>query len=242
MKLKLNKKLSLSFILFLVLSTFCCAIQAQAQTYKEVRKQAQLIWKDHRITFYCGCSFDKQLRVNHSSCGYHPKDAMRAKRVEWEHIVPVSWFSRQRPCWREPLCQNNKGKAYKGRHCCEKIDLEFRKMYFDLHNLVPAIGEVNKARSNFRFVDLHLKTKNFQGCELHIDDKQRIVVPKDELKGMIARAHLYMAKQYKFKLSWSQRLQFKKWHKKYPPTDWEIEWNKRVKAIQGTDNTFISHY
>ena len=234
----------LSIILFVALLTPSSgySLDGQAQTFREVKQQAKAIWQDHRITFYCGCTFNKQMSVNHASCGYQPLDRQRAKRVEWEHLVPVSWFGHQRPCWREPLCKNKKGKYYYGRDCCEKIDPEFRKMYFDLHNLVPAIGEVNKARQNYRFVDLHLQKKYFQGCELYINDDLRIVVPKDKLKGVIARAHLYMAKQYGFKLSRAQRTLFKKWHRQYPPSNWEKQWNQRVRIVQGTDNTYISRF
>ena len=233
--------------MLIIVILFCSFKVVSAATIKidnfyDVKKQAKIIWQDHRITFYCGCSFDKHLNVNHASCGYAPQDMKRAKRVEWEHIVPVSWFGAQRPCWRDALCKHKNAKSYSGRNCCEKIDPEFRKMYYDLHNLVPAIGEVNKARQNYRFVELNVRDKIYNGCELYINDDLRIVVPKDELKGMIARAYLYMAKTYPFKLNKNSQKLFITWHKQYPPSAWEIEWNKRVKAVQGTDNVYISAF
>lgn len=215
---------------------------AEIENFQEAKKAAKLIWQDHKLTFYCGCQYDNQLVIDHASCHYRPLDARRAKRVEWEHVVPVSWFGYTRPCWRERICKTKKGKTYAGRQCCEKVDPEFRRMYYDLHNLVPAVGEINQARAHFRFIEGQINQPSAQGCEIQIDENRRTVIPKPALKGMIARIYLYMAHQYPLKLSKQQREQFIRWHRDYPPDAWEKEWNLRVKAVQGTDNHFISNY
>lgn len=234
----MNKKI----IFCLLVSCLICItkVYAQPERFYDVKRKAKIIWQDHRLSFYCNCHFDKHLNVNFSSCDYQPIDLKRAKRIEWEHIVPVSWFGHQRLCWRQPICRSRKGKAYQGRNCCERVDAEFREMYHDLHNLVPAVGEINKARKHYRFVDGALKDNNRNGCAILIDDKARIVVPSDHTKGIIARAHLYMAQKYDIRLSHSQKKQYERWHKQYPPSKWEKTWNERIKEVQGTDNWFIS--
>lgn len=123
---------------------------------------------------------------------------------------------------------------------------EFQEMYTDLHNIVPAIGEVNQARNDFRFGELYSDNRDHvyscHGCKIIIDRHYRVVEPRDEMKGLIARAHLYIANTYEFKLSENQNEMFNRWNNAYPPSRWEIEWNNRVKAIQGRDNVFISNY
>lgn len=65
---------------------------------------------------------------------------IRATRIEWEHIVPAWVMGHQRQCWQ-------KG----GRKSCTDTDPVFREMEADLHNLAPAIGEVNGDRSNYLY-------------------------------------------------------------------------------------------
>lgn len=150
-----------------------------------------------------------------------------------------------RACWRQSVCLNRKGRQYGGRHCCEKTDAEFRKMYNDLHNLVPAIGEVNKLRAHYRFVDRVQSRSSgdiMSFCEMAIDEKSHQVQPPPHIKGVIARAHLYMAEVYGVKLQNQQIVQYRRWNREYPPSAWEIEWNKRIARIDGTNNTYISNY
>lgn len=233
---------SILILLFSLLYThITCA--SHPKDFSEAKKQARILWAEHRTSFYCGCKFDKQLNVDLPSCDYIPQDFQKAKHIEWEHLLPVSWFGKQRPCWKQRLCTKHNGKKYKGRRCCEKIDKQFKKMASDLYNLVPAIGEVNAARSNYRFTEFYPTERTyFQGCAITIDPYYRAVEPADHLKGWIARAHLYMENRYQAKLSKAQQTRFHYWNKTYPPSAWEKEWNQRVGAIQGQDNPFISQY
>jgi deoxyribonuclease I len=181
----------LSFLMLVLQLAFSPSSYAEhAKNFTEAKKMARTIWAEEPYTLYCGCKFDKQSAIDFKSCGYVPGDMRRAKRVEWEHIVPASWLGRQRPCWREPLCTTKKGKKYKGRKCCEKIDSVFRKAHADLYNLAPAIGEVNAARRDYRFSVMGLtpRDNSFNGCNLLISQQSRAVEPSEAAKGMIARA------------------------------------------------------
>lgn len=240
-----KKLISCALLLHLII--FSTVLLAEhPKNFQEAKRYARIIWSSNPETIYCGCKFDEQLNIDHKSCGYEPRDSKRANKIEWEHLVPASWFGRQRECWREPLCEKKNGKRYKGRKCCEKIDAEFRKMYTDLHNIVPAIGEVNQARNDYRFGEFYPESRgqkyNFHGCKIIIDTKYRIVEPRDEVKGLIARAHLYMASTYPFKLSVNQEEMFNRWNKTYPPTLWEIQWNNKIREVQGNDNFYITKH
>lgn len=212
--------------------------------FREAKTAAKEIHRDHRLTFYCGCHYDKHGQVDLGSCGYKiQRDKRRAQRLEWEHIMPASVWGQPLACWRQPLCCPKEGKCYKGRQCCQTIDPQFSKMEADLHNLVPEIGELNALRSNYRFGELpNIKAGQFGLCEFKIDNKTRRVEPHSEVKGTVARAYLYMAAQYGIHLSDAQHQLCVVWNRQYPPDEWEIQWDNRVADIQGNHNIFISQY
>lgn len=214
------------------------------QNFSEAKKIASEIHRDHQETFYCGCKFDKHKKIDLGSCGYRiQENEMRAKRLEWEHIVPISHLASHLPCWKKRLCCKKNGECFKGRRCCQEIDANFARLEADLHNLVPEIGELNAKRSNYRFGHLPMSISGqFGSCEIKIDPISRRVEPRKEVRGMIARTYLYMAEQYAYNLSDSQRQLFESWNRQYPPSIWEIERNKRIEAQQGNTNSYISEY
>jgi deoxyribonuclease-1 len=151
----------------------------------------------------------------------------RSKRVEWEHIMPAENFGRHLACWRDG-----------GRKACKK-DATFKTMESDMHNLVPAIGEINNDRSNFKF-NVKLPSKGKYGnCEFEVDFKARKVYPKAEIRGDIARAYFYMSEKYNINLSKSERKMMDKWNIKDPTSTWEKIKNERVFKLQGNKNSFI---
>lgn len=188
--------------------------------------------------------------IDKASCGYIPRKVhtkkgkvnIRAKRIEWEHLIPAENFGRAFSCWREgnSACVTAKGKTYKGRRCCEKVNKEYRIMQADMHNLFPAIGELNADRSNHKF-DFELPAQSQYGeCKFEVDFKAKRAKVREEIRGVIARDYLYFNKQYNMKLSKQEKQKFEAWHKMYPANEWEIERNKRITKIQGNSNEFIS--
>ena len=102
-------------------------------------------------------------------------------------------------------CINNKGKAFKGRKCAEKVNIEYRHMQSDMFNLYPAIGAVNALRSNYNFTMLPGVKSDFGSCAMKIDNRK--AEPPEAARGQIARAYLYMSDAYKrYSMSKSQRL------------------------------------
>lgn len=169
------------------------------------------------------------------------KTIKRAQRLEWEHMMAAEHFGQQRACWREPLCATRTGKPYKGRRCCAQSDREYRHMEAELYNLWPSVGLINQARSNYRFAMLPGHPA-YAGCAIRIDKANRRVEPPDAVKGIVARAHLFMASHYSLSLSASQRALFNAWNNQFPPTAWEYAWAGNVARIEGYDNPFISQY
>ncbi|MDD7909757.1 endonuclease [Pseudovibrio exalbescens] len=202
--------------------------------YKEVSE---------RTSFYCGCSYSDEKQVDAASCGYEPrKNAKRGSRIEWEHIVPASRFGKDRVCWSEghEACVTSKGKTYKGRRCCGKVDDEFRAMEADLHNLVPAVGELNGDRSNFRISSLEGEPRAYGACDFEIDFTAKVMEPQEGIRGDIARAYLYMNATYNMPLTDEERDMYLNWNEMDPPSDWELERNQRILFIQNNANPLIA--
>ena len=148
---------------------------APPQSFAQAKK---LAWKLHpeQTEFYCGCRFQGK-QVDLASCGYLPrKNPQRAARIEWEHVVPAWVIGHQRQCW-----QNG------GRRNCNRSDATFRRAEADLHNLVPAIGEVNGDRSNYAFGWLPQEPHQYGACPMVVDFKARLAMPRKEVHGTVAR-------------------------------------------------------
>lgn len=208
--------------------------KAKKLLYTEVYHDA----KD-RKTFYCGCQYNEKNKVDLNSCGVVPrKNAARAGRVEAEHVFPAHQLGHFRECWRDPekVC----GEKIPGRKCCEQSDTLFTTAHNDLHNLFPAVGEVNGDRSNFNWGMIQNKKHEYGACDMAIDRSIRRAEPPDHVKGDIARVYFYMSATYGFKLSKQDMQLFEAWDKMDPVDDWERERNRRIAKIQGNFNPFVS--
>ncbi|WP_312936296.1 endonuclease [Pseudomonas sp.] len=183
---------------------------------------------------YCGCKWQwvgkSGGRIDPASCGYTTrKQANRAERTEWEHIVPAWTFGHQRQCW-----QNG------GRKQCVDNDPVFRAMEADLFNLYPAVGEVNGDRSNFNYGMTSGVAAQYGQCKTRIDFQQRTAEPRDEVKGLVARTTFYMFDRYKLNMSNQQQRLLMAWDKQFPVNAWEKERDRRISAIMGHGNPFVS--
>lgn len=217
--------------LLLLSSIFALALNAE-QSFSQSKKILKEIYKDHQTTFYCGCDYsyaNKGNMIDRSSCGYQPriavtkkgKDNARARRIEWEHVMPAENFGRYLPCWREG-----------GRKNCSKVSPEFRAMEADMMNLVPAIGELNGDRSNLRYGAFDPKVGQYGECRFQVDFEADRAYVRPEIRGDIARIYFYMSDKYNINLSKQERQMMEAWNKQDPIDPWEIEKKKRVMQYQ----------
>jgi len=84
-------------------------------------------------TIYCGCPYE---RVNGSNgkptpggdvtreaCALETRsDDKRSDRVEWEHVVPASWYGDTRACWQMKKDAYPECGSLSGRKCCLKVN------------------------------------------------------------------------------------------------------------------------
>lgn len=207
-------------------------------SFARAKKMLSQVYEDHRVTLYCGAQYDAQGNVTLPEGIVIP--IKRANRVEWEHVVPAENFGRAFDEWREgsPECVDNRGKAFKGRKCAEKVNPEYRHMQADMYNLYPAIGAVNAMRSNFNFQMLPGEESSFGRCEMKIADRK--AEPPARARGQIARSYLYMQDAYpQYRMSRQQEQLMGAWDKMYPVDQWECTRAKRIEAVQGNENRFV---
>lgn len=196
---------------------------------------------DRRETLYCACNFDADRVPNLEGCGYEiRRNETRARRIEAEHVIPASWIGRGRPCWEEEICSRDDGSTYRGRACCLSIDDEFRTAHNDLHNLWPAIGEINGDRSNFAFALLDGEPGVYGACDIVIDLERRLAQPRPEIRGDIARMAFYMERLYGVEIDEEQRELFERWQEEHPPDEWELLRHDRIEELQGNRNPYVS--
>ena len=61
------------------------------------------VYADRRVTFYCGCRYDANRRIDLASCGLESlAGEPRAQRIEAEHVFPAAQSGNFRACWRSP--------------------------------------------------------------------------------------------------------------------------------------------
>lgn len=185
-------------------------------------------------TIYCGCEWDWRGRtggeIDLNSCGVNTeKYKTRLGRIEVEHLVSAHLFGHQRQCW-----QNG------GRKNCQENDPVYNRMAGDLSNLWYAVGSVNAMRSNYRQGELASSDASFGQCQAKIDYRARTFTPPDRAKGIVARTYFYMADRYDLRLSKREQQTYMAWNKQFPPSDWEIERNRRITNATGVSNDFIT--
>ncbi len=207
--------------------------------FSKAKKLAKSIYTGNETSFYCGCDYRteaKKLVPDWNSCGYVPRNKFtksgkinsRSIRIEWEHVMPAWLFGKDMNCWKTG-----------GRKACKK-NKDFEKMESDLHNLVPAVGEVNGDRSNFTFGNISGENRVYGKCDFEIDFKKRIVEPKETIRGDIARIYFYMSKTYKVPLAVELKQMLELWSASDPVDTWERKRDAKIQAIQGNSNTFLT--
>jgi len=162
-------------------------------------------------TLYCGRQFKR-----------HKSQAINA-----EHVFPMSWVTRSLHCGH--------------RNQCRKYSKKFRAIEIDMHNVWPALGQVNKRRSNFRPAIIRGERHPFDGCDFEVDPRRRIFEPRPAARGKVARSLFYMHDRYGLYLQPKLVKLLKKWNRKHPPGKEEKRRNDQIDVLQGNRNRFIDH-
>ena len=202
---------------------------------KSKRLLATQVYPSHQKAFYSNCDYkikEKKLIPIHKTCGFkYRKNKNRSERIEWEHIVPAWHFGHQLRCW-----QNG------GRMTCRNTNTKFKQMEADMHNLVPAIGEINGDRSNFRFGMIEGEKRAYGEVNMEILFSNKKAEPMESVFGDIARVYFYMRDRYGLRISKTQEKMLIAWNNIDPVSSWEKKKNQLIKELQGDENLYITNY
>lgn len=190
-------------------------------------------------TIYCGCRVvGKKIDLN--SCNYKVhKDAKRAARMEFEHVVPAEAFGQSFSEWRTggPKCHGKKGRK------CAGTNPEYARMEGDVYNLYPEDGELNGLRSNYTMAEIPnstfgAKVISFGGCSAKVSDRK--FEPMDMAKGVVARTYLNFEHRYPGHgiVSNKNEKLFAAWNKMYPLSKDECRRWKALERFNGYEHLF----
>lgn len=189
-------------------------LEASIADYKSAREVFwQELYPDTSETLYCGSKVHSDQR----------------RGVNIEHVFPMSWATNGLNCGTRKQCRQSSSM--------------FNLIEADLHNLYPALTEVNASRSSFRFGEIKGERRSFGAeCDFEVDQRRRMAEPRPAVRGEIARAMFYMAWQYQDQgltiFSRSGKI-LQEWHNADRPTQQERRRNDRIERLQGKRNHFI---
>jgi len=196
---------------------------------------ATKVYPSHQKAFYSNCNYiikEKKLIPLPKTCGFsYRKNKNRSERIEWEHVVPAWHFGHQLRCW-----QNG------GRRNCRQTNRKFKQMEADMHNLVPAIGEINGDRSNYKYAMIEGEERLYGKVNMEIKFSDKRAEPREKVFGDIARTYFYMRDKYGLRISKSQEKMLIAWNNIDPVDRWEKRKNRIIKELQGDENLYITNY
>ncbi len=208
-----------------ILSVACgMAIAQQAGNYLDDYRDARgkLFWPhlypDGGETLYCELPFRGVGAQEAKSADVDGKP----EKIWVEHVYASSWIEQAKPD-----CED----AHAGT--CEGAG--------DLHNLWPALMSTNRKRLHHPFGNIEGEDK--QAFPSFCDDFEfdnKMVEPRDDVKGDVARSILYMMETYDLPLPKHMRFSLlMKWHRQDPPDAHELSRRDAIFGLQGTDNAWL---
>lgn len=232
--------------LILICFAFSFYLQAKNVTNDSFSKAKSMLEKkvyltpQQRVTIYCDAKFSKNKEISLPAKFPTNKYAKRAKKMEWEHVVPADKFGQEFKSWMrgDTACVTAKGIHYKGRRCASKVSEEYKYMQADMYNLYPAIGAVNAMRSDYDFKDSVAGSTRLGTCAMHIN--HHFAEPPKLARGEIARSYLYMDSNYShYTMTKKQRRLMQAWNKKFPAGKWECKRGQRIQKLQKNNNEVL---
>lgn len=169
------------------------------------------LYQDGGETLYCARRFGKD----------------KGRAINVEHVFPMSWVARHLKCGQRQQCRDTNER--------------FNLIEADLHNLWPARADVNKARSSHPFGMIDGERRAFEGCDFEIDERRRMVEPRPQVRGEIARSIFYMAKEYGLVIYPRQGRLLQTWNRDDPVNNEERRRNDLIERIQGNRNPYIDN-
>ncbi len=209
----LKTRAHLSLLILFAASLVALPTQAGQRPQGEYFETLPIFWSQlygtGGKTLYCGKRF-----------GPNKSDSINV-----EHVLPMSWVVKKLGC--------------KTRKFCRKGSELFNRIESDMHNLYPALANINEARGAMAYGMVLGERRHFGSCDFEVDEKRRKAEPRRQVRGDIARAMFYMHKIYDIRIYRHQGLLLQQWNRQDPPDETERRRNDRIEQLQGRRNPFI---
>jgi deoxyribonuclease-1 len=204
------------FILSALFTISACSneLSQRNQVIEDYETARKIFWNElypeGGETLYCGKRFGG---------GYN-------RGINIEHVFPMGWVTYSLKCGKRKQCRNNSPL--------------FNQIEADLHNLYPARSDINQERSSIAFGMVNGEKRHYGTCDFEVQHhRPRLVEPREQVRGNIARSMFYMAETYELMLFDKQVAVLNQWHKADPPDQPERSRNDKIEKIQGNRNPYI---
>lgn len=211
-----RKRTLIAFSMTLLVTVTACSGESSrpTQAIEDYETARKVFWSelypDGGETLYCGTPFGG---------GYN-------RGINIEHVFPMGWVTYSLDCGRRKQCRLNSPL--------------FNRIEADLHNLYPARSDINEERSSIAFGMVNGEKRNYGSCDFEVQHhRPRLVEPREQVRGNIARSMFYMARTYDLKLFDKQIAVLSRWHEADPPDELEKRRNDKIEKIQGNRNPYI---
>lgn len=219
-------------MLVFLISPYALAKTPRGQKrFKSYPQASKVFWSDlypnGGVSLYCGSQFKG-------------KKTIAGEEVNIEHVFPAYWIVQNIGCGSRKECQRHSRK--------------FKRAEADLHNLFPSEKSINQYRGNYLFSLIPGEAREFGDCDFEVDKRRQVVEPREDVRGDIARAVLYMMDTYGFTLNKVNMIEgrpidpedravmmkhLEEWNVQDPPSSSEKAKNELILKIQGTRNIYI---
>ena len=210
----MNHSLQYIFPIILFMS---CNLFAEQTVIPNYTKAKKIFWSklypNGNCTIYCG------VRFNNS------KTTIDDRRLSIEHVYPQSWIARHMGCKNVKECRKNNKK--------------FNYAVADLHNMYPALRNINSSRGNSLYGIIDGESRKYKDCDY--ERVKGITEPREIARGNLARSIMYMSSEYNLPIPDKMTAIIQKWHKDDPPSAHEHRRNKKIMTLQSTSNNYISN-
>jgi deoxyribonuclease-1 len=86
-------KIIISLLITTLITTTTFATNQEIKSFSKAKNFLEKqVYNNHRTTLYCGATFDAEKRVTPPQGFITNKYVKRAKKIEWEHVVPAENF------------------------------------------------------------------------------------------------------------------------------------------------------
>ena len=97
----ISETIIIVFILVLLFPSISAANgNTTNDSFAQAKRMLSQVYADHRVTFYCGASYDEHGNVSLPEGFITPKHEKRAAKIEWEHSLPAENFGQTFEEWR----------------------------------------------------------------------------------------------------------------------------------------------